>query len=126
MITVVFIIGGFPALQLLIRDTTTPRVNDILSYNVKGKAMTLPTMTFTVNKVNWEAPANRLPSRHISVEKYAALNQMIDDLLDRQVIQPSRATAWSQVHLVRKPTNGWRSSEILTKLSPIRAGKSPT
>ena len=32
---------------------------------------------------------------------------MIDDLLDLHVIQSSRATAWPQVHLVRKPTNGW-------------------
>jgi len=32
---------------------------------------------------------------------------MIDDLLDLQVIQPSKATTWSQVHLVCKP-GGWR------------------
>ena len=82
--------------------------------------MTMTPMTFTGDKVNWEASTNRLPSRHISVEKHAALNQMIDDLLDLQVIQQSRATAWSKVHLVRKPTNGWRGSRltsaILTKL----------
>ena len=57
---------------------------------------------------DWEASANRLPSHYISVEKHATLNQMIDDLRDLKVIQPLRATAWSQVHLVRKPTNGWR------------------
>jgi transposase InsO family protein len=33
---------------------------------------------------------------------------MIDELLDLQVIQPSKATAWSQAHLVRKPKGGWR------------------
>ena len=33
---------------------------------------------------------------------------MIDDLLELQVIQPSKATAWSQVHLIRKPTGDWR------------------
>ena len=33
---------------------------------------------------------------------------MIDDLLHLQVIQPSKATAWSQVHLARKPSGGWR------------------
>ena len=49
-------------------------------------------MTFTVANGEWEAPANRLPSRHISVEKHTVLNQMIDDVLDLQVIQSSRAS----------------------------------
>jgi len=66
--------------------------------------MSVPPMTFEVANNEWEAPENRLPSRHFSVEKHAALNQMIDDLLDLKVIQPSRATAWFQVHLVRKQT----------------------
>ena len=81
---------------------------DIFSYNVKGKAMQVPPMQFTVFTDQWESNPNRLPSRHISVEKHDALNKMIDDLLDLQVIQPSKATAWSQVHLVRKPSGGWR------------------
>ena len=34
---------------------------------------------------------------------------MVDRLLELGVIQPSKTTAWSQVHLVRKPNNGdWR------------------
>ena len=81
--------------------------------------MVVPPINFTVDKVNWEASANRLPSRHISVKKHAALNQMIDDLLDLQVIQPSRATAWSQVHLVRKPTNGWRFTVDFRNLNKV-------
>ena len=44
---------------------------------------------------------------------------MIDDLLDLQVIQPSRATAWSQVHLVRKPTNGWRFTVDFRNLNKV-------
>ena len=81
--------------------------------------MVVPPMTFTVDKVNWQAPANRLPSRHISVEKHTALNQMIDDFLDLQVIQPSRAMAWSQVHLVRKPTNGRRFTVDFGNLNKV-------
>ena len=57
--------------------------------------MSVPPMEFTVDETRWEAPVNRLPSRHISVEKHAALNKLIDDLLDLEVIQPSWATAWS-------------------------------
>ena len=69
-------------------------------------------MTFTVDMVNWEVPENRLPARHISVEKHEALNQMINDLLDLQVIQPSRA-------LVRKPTNGWRVAVDFRNLDKV-------
>ena len=76
-------------------------------------------MIFTVDKVNWETSASRLPSRHISDENHAALNQMIDDLLDLQVIQPSRATAWSRVRLVRKPTNGWRFTVDFRNLNKV-------
>jgi len=52
--------------------------------------------------------ANRLASREISTEKQAALSTLIDELLERDVIRPSKAIAWSQVHLVRKPSEGWR------------------
>ena len=75
---------------------------DIFSYNVKGKAMQVPLMEFTVSTDQWESNPNRLPSRHISVEKHDALNKMIDELLDLQVVQPSKETAWSQVHLTQK------------------------
>ena len=70
--------------------------------------MLVPPMNFSVQIDKWESNPNRLPSRHISVEKHEALNKMIDDLLDLQVIQPSKATAWSQVYLVQKPSGGWR------------------
>jgi len=70
--------------------------------------MSVPPMQFSVKVEQWESYPNRLPSRHISVEKHEALTKMIDDLLELQVIQPSKATAWSQVHLIRKPTGGWR------------------
>ena len=76
--------------------------HDIFSDNVNGKAMQVPSMQFTVFTYQWESNPNRLPSLHISVENHDALNKMIDDLLDLQVIQPSKATAWSQVNLVRK------------------------
>jgi len=102
-----FMIGGPPEFQQRIRNVLT-EYDDIFSFNVKGKSMAVPPMHFTVDMDGWEVPASRLPSRHISVEKHVALNKMIDDLLDLQAIQPSRATAWSQVNLVHKPTNGWQ------------------
>jgi hypothetical protein len=103
-----YTIGGSPELQSGIR-ALIGEYKDIFSYSVKGKAVNVPSMEFTVNKTEWESNANRAASRRISMDKHEALNKLIEDLLDLGVIQPSRATAWSQVHLVRKPQNdGWR------------------
>ena len=70
--------------------------------------MSVPPMQFSVQVDQLKSTPNRLPSRHKSVEKHEALTKMIDDLLELQVIQPSKATAWSQNHLVRKRAGGWR------------------
>jgi hypothetical protein len=45
-----FTIVGSPEIQLRIRDILH-EFSDIFRYNVKGKAMAVPPMTFTVNKV---------------------------------------------------------------------------
>jgi len=44
---------------------------------------------------------------------------MIDNLLDLQVIQPSKATAWSQVYLVRKPAGGWRFTVVYRDFNKV-------
>ena len=77
---------------------------DIFSYNVKGKAMSVLPIQFSVQTEKWESNPNHLLSQHISVDKHEALNKMID-FLDFKIIQPSKATARLQVHLVR---SGWR------------------
>jgi len=83
--------------------------HDIISYSVKGTARDVPPMDFTVDRAQWATNLNRAPSRHISTGKHDALNTMVDSLLELGVIQPSKATACSQVHLVHKPNNGgWR------------------
>ena len=49
-----------------------------------------------------------MPPRILSQEKQEALSVIIDELLALGVIRPSKATAWSQVMLVKKSTGGWR------------------
>ena len=44
---------------------------------------------------------------------------MIDNLLELEVIEPSRATEWSQVHLVRKPSNFWRFTVDFRNLKKV-------
>ena len=68
--------------------------------------MDVPPMEFTVHRSLWETNLNRAPSRQIYTEKHDVLNTMVDSLLELGVIKPFKATAWPQVHLVRKPNNG--------------------
>ena len=71
-------------------------------------------MEFTIDHSEWETNQNRAPSRHVSTEKHVALDALLGNLLDLVVIQPSKATAWSQVHIVRKPEVG--DSQLTTDL----------
>ena len=112
--------------------TTTLKIlvqkyHDIFSTTVKGKSARVPPLDFTVDAA-WETTANRLPSRQISPEKHLALHGMIEELLDLNVIKPSKATSWSQVHLVKNrhhPTDGGSQLIIgaLIRLSLIKGGK---
>jgi len=65
--------------------TVDDEYQDIFSYNVKDKAMQVPSMQSSDLIDQRESNTNRLPSRHIFVEKHVALNKMIDDLLYLQV-----------------------------------------
>ena len=47
---------------------------------------------------------NRAPPRKYSEEKQKEIRKQVDALLELGVIKESRATEWSQVHLVPKPT----------------------
>ena len=53
-----FTIRGSPEFQQQIRNLLT-EYDDIFSFNVKGKAMAIPPMHFTVHTDGWEVPANR-------------------------------------------------------------------
>ena len=91
-------IGGSPALQENIYNIK--EYDDIFSYSVKGRSMDVPPMEFDVDKRLWEAGAHRL-----ATDKHReALSSLIDELMERGVIRPSKA--WSQIHLVRKPSRG--------------------
>ena len=102
-----YTMGGFPNLQQELHSLIH-EFDNIFSYSVKGRSMDVAPMEFEVDKKLWEASRNRLASRQISIEKQTALSTLIDELLERDVIRPSKATTWSQVHLVRKPSGGWR------------------
>ena len=65
---------------------------DIFSHSVKGKAMDVPPMEFTIDHTMWETNQNIEASRDVYTEKHFALNVLLDKLLDLGVIQPSKTT----------------------------------
>ena len=56
--------------------------------------MDVPPMEITVDEKSWESSGNRMESRQtLSIEKQVALKTLIDELIDKEVIRPSKATA---------------------------------
>jgi hypothetical protein len=99
--------AGSPEFQNRMRQICL-EFRDVFRHSVREDAAAVTPLAFTYAVDGWETTANRLPSRSISPEKQMALTEMIDEFLRLGVIRPSTATAWSQVHLVRKPKGGWR------------------
>ena len=51
---------------------------------------------------------NNYPARPMNAVKMESLRGHIDNLTSHNIIQPSTATAWSQVHLANKPDGTYR------------------
>ena len=80
-------------------------------------------MTIDVDRAKWAASRNRLPPRRHSEEKQRAIRSQVDALLRLGVIEESRTTEWSQVHLVPKPTpGGWRFTLDFVQLNHATGG----
>ena len=59
------------------------------------------------SEVGGAVPRNRLPPRHHSAEKQAAIRTQINKLLELDVIEESQASEWSQAHPVPKSDGQW-------------------
>ncbi len=80
-------------------------------------------MVLDIDHSKWEAPRNRLPQRSHSTEKQAAIRSQIDSLLALGVTEESRASHWSQLHMVKKPTPGeWRMTLDFVQLNAATRG----
>ena len=68
-------------------------------------------LSFHVKEEEWQQSSNRLSPRRQSLAKDEAIETMTRDLVERNVLSTSKATAWSQVHLQKKPAGSkdpWR------------------
>jgi hypothetical protein len=60
-------------------------------------------LLFHVDTEEWQQSSNRLSARRQTLHKDLAIKTMTNELCTKNVISPSKATAWSQVHLTPKP-----------------------
>ena len=65
-------------------------------------------MELEINREAWEKSSNRGPPRPQTVQKNQIIGDMLKQLLDADIIQPSQATEYSHVHLAAKPNGKWR------------------
>ena len=79
-----YTMGSFEKLQNALTDLITECDNIFRGRSMKS----------SVDEKNWESSGNRMASRQISMEKQFALKTLIDELLNKEVMRPSKATAW--------------------------------
>ena len=66
-------------------------------------------MVIEVDREKWESAKNRQPYRLHSASKEAEIKKQVEQMLKHNIIRPSTAPYWSQVHLVPKPgLDNWR------------------
>jgi hypothetical protein len=98
-------IDGTPQLKQQITSLCY-EYKDIFSTKLSSQPAKVEPLSYTYDKELWHKPPNRLPPRNLSVDKQAALSSLVQNLLDQGIIRESKATAWSQVVLAKKPPKG--------------------
>jgi len=94
---------GSPQLQTRLR-TLVREFIDVFATKVRREPAAVEPMKIVIDEDKWRLPCNRQPPRRHSEEKQKEIRKQVDALLKLGVIKESKATEWSQVHLVPKPT----------------------
>ena len=94
-------IFGTESLQARIRELCH-KYSGIFSSKVRDTPALVEPMTIQVDGTTWNIPASRRAPRPQSIEKMAALKEMVENLLRLNVIRVSNAVHCSQVLLVVK------------------------
>ena len=109
---------GSPALQIKLKQLCA-EFRDIFSTTVREQPAKVPEMSFEIIEQQWNHKRSRLPPRAHSSDKQAEILKQINSLLELDVIEPSVASNWSQVHMVPKPASPgeWRLTIDFVKLN---------
>lgn len=96
---------------------------DIFSEVVRTEPARVPPMEIAVDSNKWYSNKNRGPPRPQSDIRQAAIKTQVNKYLDLGVIKPSKASEYSQVHLVPKgEPNEWRFCLDYVRLNEATLG----
>jgi hypothetical protein len=117
---------GSPQLQTRLRALVREFI-DVFATKVRREPATVEPMKIVIDEDKWRLPCNRQPPRRHSEEKQKEIRKQVDALLKLGVIKESKATEWSQVHLVPKPTpegapQKWRFTLDFVRLNAATGG----
>ena len=116
------LIFGTPRLQQSIRQLCS-EFKDIFSVTVKSESAKVPPMDLKVNPDKWHTNKNRGPPRPQSEVRRMAIKKTFKKYLELEVIEPSTASEYSQVHLVPKEEpNDWRFCLDYVRLNEATVG----
>jgi transposase InsO family protein len=117
-------IHGPPSLQAKLRSLVL-QYKDIFSRKVRKEPAKLPPFNFTVDQGQWESYRNKTHPRRYDGTKSAALQKIVEQLLELGVIEPSDAAFYSHGFPVPKSTPGtWRLVVDLKNLNKISSTES--
>jgi hypothetical protein len=117
---------GSPQLQTRLRALVREFI-DVFATKVRREPAAVEPMKIVIDEEKWRLPCNRQPPRRHSEEKQKEIRKQVDALLKLGVIKESKATEWSQVHLVPKPTpegapHKWRFTLDFVRLNAATGG----
>ncbi len=100
---------------------------DFFATKVRLEPAAVEPMKIVIDEDKWRLPCNRQPPRRHSEGKQKDIRKQVDALLKLGVIKESKATEWSQVHLVPKPTpegapQKWRLTLDFVRLNAATGG----
>jgi hypothetical protein len=101
------VIEGSAELQAKIRKLLA-EYDDIFSCELCPKPAQVSPLEIVVNLREWTRPKNRLPPRTQTRAKEIEIERQIRKMIANNVIRPSQAAHYSQVHLTPKPNGKWR------------------
>ena len=120
-------VSGSPWLQEQLRSRCRELIN-IFSTSVRSLPAQVDPMVIEIDRTKWEAPRNRLPPRHHSAEKQAAIRTQVNKLLELGVIKELQASTygrWSmaidprlvQLNAVTQVPDGWLIPNMLETIT---------
>lgn len=81
---------------------------EIFKVSLNKNPADVPAMKIEIKEKEWLVESNRQSARFQGLEKQEAIFEQIEEMKKAGIICESSASAWSQVHLVKKPNGEYR------------------